>query len=268
MGRSCRSGGSVGEDSNTSATSTHPGRWRRKTIDTIGVLGALVGLITGVPKIPEVFGYSGWNLLPDSPPILNLLSLVLLLSACVCLFLHHRQKRQPGSARTRRFLIAFISLFAVGIVLAAVSLFWPPPSGGNSSDERTFIESVHPAPERYQVQRDGSTATVSGVEMQAKSCPQESSSFDITALEQGDRVSFSLKGYPGDSASGSYAVTAQGAGISENYRISDGAIQRIQATAREKGDLNITISAQHRPELGSSCNATSEVLAIDDAILN
>lgn len=258
----------MGDDSSTGAPSAQQTRWPRRTIDIIGVLGALVGLITGVPKIPEVFGYSGWNFLPDSPPILNILSSVLLLSACACLIIHHRQKRQPDSARTKRFLITFITLFVVGILLAAVSLLWSPRPGATSTDDRTLMESITPVPEKFQVQWDGSTATVSGMEMQAKSCPQQTSSFSINSLKQGDRMSFSLKGFPRDNTAGSYAITVKGAGISESYRISGGAIQRIQGTALENGDVNVAISAQHRPELGSSCDSTNEVLAIEDAILN
>ncbi len=214
------------------------------------------------------FGVTSKNIPFDSIPTLSLLAAFSFLGAALILFVRISRNSIHSKPNWKIRLVSAAALTIVGITALAISLIQPNVTGEGHTNGRTLMESINPKPEKYQVQRDGSTATVSGVEMQAKSCPQETSSFTVKSLEKGDRVSFSLKGFPGDNKSGSYAVTARGAGISENYRISDGAIRRIQANARERGDLNITISAQHRPELGSSCDSTNEVLAIEDAVLN
>lgn len=232
--------------------------------------GKLIGILAVLSSIITILGFL--NIDSDtfnfnSIPILSFLSMAAFLGAGLTMVMWLPSLKR-STFKTKLLIIATIVLTACGVVALLISLIQPNIPGGGGTSDRTLMESIEPTPQKFQVQRDGSTATVSGVEMQAKSCPQETSSFTIKSLEQGDRVSFSLKGFPGDNDSGSYAVTAHGAGISENYRISRGAIQRIQASAQENGDLNITISAQHRPDLGSSCDATNEVLAIEDAVLN
>lgn len=233
--------------------------------------GKIIGTLALLSSIITILGF--FNINSDtfkfnSIPILSFLSLGAFLGAGLTMIFWLPRRLKRPTFKTRIPIIITTALTVLGVIALLVSLVQPNISNGARTNDRTLMESVQPAPERYEVKRDGSTATVSGVQMQAKSCPRETSSFAITALEQGDRVSFSLKGYPDDNKSGSYAVTTRGAGISENYRISNGAILRIQATAQKNGDLSITISSQHRPELGSSCDATSEVIEIDDAVLN
>lgn len=206
--------------------------------------------------------------IPKSIIWLNILSVILFLAAISVFAVWKKNLRDPHGNPGRRILAIASALTIAGISAMALSFILANTPGGSTNNERTLMESIEPTPERYQIQRDGSTATVSGFELQAKSCPQETSSFTITSLEQGDRVKFSLKGSLGGNQSGSYTVTTRGAGISENYRISGGSIQRINVTVQETGELNITISAQHRPLLGSSCDATKEVLAIEDAVLD
>lgn len=237
-----------------------------------GPAGKLIGALAVVSSIITILGF--FNIDSDtfnfnSSPGLSLLSLLAFVVAGILIIFWPNKSAKNSTFVGKRLKIATcLALTLCGVIALLTSLIQPDLGGSGRTNDRTLMESITPVPEKFQVQRDGSTATVSGVEMQAKSCPQETSSFSINSLKQGDRVSFSLKGFPGDNTSGSYAITVEGAGVSESYRISGGAIQRIRATARENGDVNVAISAQHRPELGSSCDSTNEVLAIEDAILN
>lgn len=255
------------------ADSDGPGQsgWSALVDRLKGPGGKLIGLLAVLSSIITILGF--FNIDSDtfnfnSIPALSVLSFLAFMGACVISAFWLPKSLKKYKFTTKLLVIAVIALAAFGAVTLSISLIQPNISTGGHSDDRTLMESIEPTPEKYQVQRAGTTATVSGVKMQAKSCPGASSSFDITSLEPGDTVSFSLKGFPGNNDSGSYAVTARGAGISETYRISGGGLQRIQGNAQESGNLTITISAQHRPDLGSACDATDEVLAIEEAVLN
>lgn len=234
-------------------------------------LGLLLGVLAAVSSIITILGFFGIDrdsFRFNSIPLLSMISALAFIGAALCIVFWRPTKPKNSASLRKPSIVTFVILVILGILAIIASLVpvnIPPDS---ASDTRTLIGSIEPAPENFQIQRDGATATVRGVEMQAKTCPMESTSFDITSLEPDDRVTFSLEGFPGDNNPGTYAITIRGAGLSENYRLTPGSLQRIEFNARESGNVEVSISAQHRPDRGSSCDSTNEVLAIENTVLN
>lgn len=251
--------------SNTANQVRHPrddGRLLR-----FAAIATIISMIfTVAPIVVSFLSFIGIDILtekPDPVSAVNLLAIAAFLAASFCLLFYlFRGKRSKIV-----LLLSIGSAFVATLCITAIFIR-PEITNPGDANTRTLIGSIEPAPESYQIQRGGVTATVRGVEMQAKTCPMESTSFDITSLEPGDRVTFSLEGFPGDNNPGTYAITIQGAGLSENYRLTPGSLQRIEFNARESGNVEVSISAQHRPDRGSSCDSTNEILAIENTVLN
>lgn len=233
-------------------------------------LGLLLGVLAAVSSIITILGFFGIDrdsFRFNSIPLLSMISALAFVGAALCIVFWRPTKPKNSTSLRKPSIVTFVILVTLGILAIIASLVpvnIPPDS---PSDTRTLIGSIEPAPESFQIQRGGVTATVRGVEMQAKTCPLEASSFGITSLEPGDRVTFSLEGLPGDNEPGTYAVTARGAGVSEDFRLIPGSVERIEFTARESGNVDVSVSAQHRPDRGS-CDSTNEILAIENTVLN